>query len=66
MRLITEAVNPAHAIDEPAFDVADFVPFGPLEAFLKGPIGGIEGVGMESNFHMNIFMVAGLFIWMVV
>jgi hypothetical protein len=59
MRLITEAVNPAHAIDQPAFDIVDIVFLRPFQAFFKRSISRVESVRVETDFHA--FLRAGGF-----
>jgi hypothetical protein len=53
VRLVAQAVNPAHAVNEAALDVVDVVAPGPFETFLEGPIGGVEGVGVEADFSSS-------------
>lgn len=51
--LVAPPVNPTHAINQTALDIMDVILLRPLEAFLEGLIGGIEGVGVEPDFHRS-------------
>jgi|GEM_PF-4010386 len=53
VRLIPQAVNPAHPIDKSALDIADSVARRPGKAFVEGPIRGVERIRMKADLHLE-------------
>lgn len=51
MRLVSQTVDPAYAIDGAAFDVVQIVPVRPFEALPEAPVRAIEGIRVKSDFH---------------
>ena len=49
VRLVAEAVDPAHAVDGAALDVAHVVGPRPLQALLEAPVGRVESVGVKPD-----------------
>jgi hypothetical protein len=40
-------MDPAHAVDEAAFDPMHVIVTGPFKTAIEGDEGGVEGVGVE-------------------
>jgi hypothetical protein len=54
VRLVSQAMDPTHAVDGPAFDVFQLVTLRPVEALVETPVGTVERVGMKANLHESL------------